>query len=360
MTPGSLRVEIRLAEPKDVSRIAAFLVPLGGRWFEERFPGKTPQDFYHWKYFRNPLGNAIVGVATAGNSIVSAVAATPKRIWLSGKIILAYELGDFLTDGNYRKQGLFSKLIELVCCEAATRGASLTYVRPNDVSFPILAGKLSFSEAQRMDGRRFGIPSHTLSRKTGIPASLIRLSGVDMLLRSRCIPRLKGGGGVTVVSTNRFGEEADHLWARASAGYDFAVVRDSGYLNWRFSDCPTPYKIWCALRNSQIAGFLVASANRATPTAAILDLFTESNDVEAVRELLATGMSSLLSSGIQLVSTWTLQGSAESAAHGLLRRAFPFRTKPYLHLAFRILRSELALPLPSQKWHFTLGDSDGA
>ncbi len=360
MASISVYLEIRLAEPLDLAKIPAFLIPLGGPLFTERFPGKTAQDFYYWKYFQNPVGNAIVGIATAETSIVSVVAATPKRVLLSGKVVLAYELGDFLTEGGYRKQGLFSKLIELVCREAATRGAPLIYVRPNDISFPILADKLSFFEAQRMDARRFVIPSYALSRKTGIPASLFRLAGIDAFFRNRCIPR-SSRGVISVVSVARFGEETDQLWARASAGYDFALVRDSRYLNWRFSDCPTPYKIWLAMRNGQTVGFLVASANRASPEAAILELFSASNDVEAVRALLAEGMGALLRDGIRSVSTWTLQGGAASASHGILRRALPFRRTPHLHLAFRILDPhEIVLPLPSQKWHFTLGDSDGA
>jgi hypothetical protein len=139
------------------------------------------------------------------------------------------------------------------------------------------------------------------------------------------------------------------------------VVRDSSYLNWRFSDCPTPYTIWLALRNGQTAGFLVTSRERATPTAAIVDLFAESNDADTVRALLATGIAALLNEGVQLINSWSLRGSAQSAAHVLLRRALPFRRKPQLHLAFKILRPEkAALPLPSQKWHFTLGDCDGA
>jgi hypothetical protein len=159
----------------------------------------------------------------------------------------------------------------------------------------------------------------------------------------------------------RFGEEIDQLWRRAAAGYDFALVRDSSYLNWRFSDCPTPYKMWLALRNGQTAGLLVTSADRTVPSAAIVDLFTESDDVEAVRVLLATGMGSLLDNGVRLISTWTLQGSsAQSAAHQLLQRALPFRRKKHLHLAFKmLLPQEVALPVSSRKWHFTLGDSDG-
>ncbi len=368
MTRATVIPAVRLAERADLAQIAPFLVPLGGESFGERFPEGTAQDFFRWKYFENPLGDAIVGIATAGGSVVSVVAATPKRIWLSGKTVLGYELGDFLTDENYRKMGLFSQLIELVCREAGARGSELVYVRPNDVSFPILAGKLSFQETQRVDARRFVIPSQTLSRKTGIPASLLRLSGMDWLLKSHCIPR-SPGNGVTVVPMERFGEEIDQLWQRAAAGYDFALVRDSSYLNWRFSDCPTPYKMWLARRKGEAVGFLVTSAERTAPSGAVVDLFTESCDAEAVRALLATGMGSLLKGGIELISTWTLQASGHgsehrselSAAQEVLRCAFPFRRKQYLHLVFRAPDAkEINLPATSQKWHFTLGDSDGA
>jgi GNAT superfamily N-acetyltransferase len=351
--------DLRLAEPSELAQIAAFLLPLGGEFFGERFPDGTVEDFYRWKYFGNLLGNAIVGIATAGNSVVSVVAATPKRVWLLGKTVLAYELGDFLTDGNYRKMGLFSQLIELVCSQAAVRGASLVYVRPNDVSFPILTGKLSFHEVQRIDARKFLIPSHTLSRKTGIPASLLGRSGIDWFLKNLCIPK-SSGSTVTVAAVERF-EQAGEFWERTSTGYNFSLVRDSNYLNWRFCDGPTPYRRWLALRDGKMAGFLITSADRSGRTAAVVDLFTESGDKEAVRALLATGLSSLLASGAQLIRTWVLQGPAQSAAQEGLRRAFPFRRKNHLHLAFRVLRAdEIPLPLPAQKWHFTLGDSDGA
>jgi GNAT superfamily N-acetyltransferase len=366
MTRGASSPELRLAQPADLPQIALFLIPLGGELFAERFPGQTAEDFYRWKYFGNPAGDAIVAIATAGNesSVVSVVAATPKRIWLSGKIVLGYELGDFLTNENYRKKGLFSQLIELVCREAAARGSVMVYVRPNDVSFPILTSKLAFHEPMRIDARRFVIPSYTVSRKTGIPAKLLRLSGMDWLAQSYYIPKAHGSS-VTVLPVERFGKDIDQLWQSASAGYDFALVRDSEYLNWRFAVCPTPYKLWLAHRNSQAVGFVVTSADRATPTAAVVDLFAESGDAEAIRALLAASMGELLKSGAQLISTWTLQsaspGPAQSAAAAVTQRAFPLRRKQPLHLAFRILaQPEITLPQTKQKWHFTLGDSDGA
>jgi GNAT superfamily N-acetyltransferase len=369
---STIRPEVGLAEESDLALIAPFLIPLGGESFSERFPDRTVEDFYRWKYFANPLGHAIVGIAAAGEAVVSVVAATPKRIWISSHAVLGYELGDFLTDENYRKMGLFSQLIDLVCREAAARGAALVYVRPNDISFPILAGKLSFHEAHQIDARRFAIPSYALARKTGIPASLLRVSGIDWLANTRCIPN-SPQGPITVVPVEKFGEETDQLWQRAASGYDFALVRDSTYLNWRFAACPTPYKIWLARRNHQAAGFLVTSADRTAPTGAVVDLFSESTDVEAVQALLATAMPALLNSGVQLISTWTLQASEPDSASGaeiksppspaqrLVQRAFPLRRKQPLHLAFKVLLPQaVTLPQPSPRWVFTLGDSDGA
>jgi len=132
-------------------------------------------------------------------------------------------------------------------------------------------------------------------------------------------------------------------------------------LNWRYADCPTPYKIWLAARNGETVGFLVTSADRASPTAAVVDLFASIGDAEAVRALLARGLEDLLRSGVQLISTWTTQEGTQSAVQKLLRRCLPLRRKQHLHLAFRVLKTEeVTLPSPSQKWHFTLGDSDGA
>jgi hypothetical protein len=351
--------EIRLAQSADLPQIASFLIPLGGEFFAERFPGKTSLDFYRWKYFSNPQGAAIIGIATANDTVVSVVAATPKRIWISGKTILAYELGDFLTDENYRKMGLFSQLIGMLCRETAASGAALVYVRPNDVSFPILVSKLSFHEAQKIDARNFVLPSWALSRKTKIPGTLFRASGMDWWFQKKFAGH-SPTESTQVQKIDRFDESIDHLWQKAAAGYDFALVRDSSYLNWRYADCPTPYKIWLGRRENRAVGFLV-TVDRSALNAAIVDIFTENGDTETARVLLSAAGKNLLDNGMKLITTWTLQGPINSAADQLLREALPRRRKNHLHLAIRELNPQnVTLLQSSQKWHFTLGDSDGA
>lgn len=357
--PVALRAELRLAAPDDLPVIAEFLLGLGGPLFPERYPGKRPEDFYRWKYFQNPLGNAIVAIAVAGDRVVSAVAGVPKRLALGTEVVLVYELGDFLTAADFRRRGFFSRLIEMVCHEAAAKGAAFVYVRPNENSFPILVRHLSFFEARRGDSRRFVTPSYFISRRTGISSSLLRISGMDWVARKALFPSTRRRS-VLVERVARFGSEAETLWERARKGYKCALVRDQQYLNWRFSDCPTPYTVWLARRSDGVAGYLVSFVHVSTTLAHVLDLFAETSDVEAAQALLSTSFEQMRQEGIRSIYTWTLQSSAESSAHRVLCRSCPVKEREYLHIVFRALRPEFERTrLPSEKWHLSAGDFDG-
>jgi len=359
--PASANVthEIRLARAEDEPSITRLLPELDGPSYSERFPGKTCADFIRWKYRSNPAGEAAVAVALDGDRVVSIVAGTPKRVRVSGEVVLAFELGDFITAADHRKRGLFSALIELVCETARQRGAAFVYVRPNDVSFPILASRLGFIEPRKIEMRRYVVPSGVLKRKLGGPGSLVGALGVDSILRSWVLP--KGSAALTIDAVNRFGADMDQLWQHAQQKYTFGLVRDSQYLNWRYVDCPTPYRVWITRRNGVLAGYLVAVTARKQPVATIIDFFTAPDDEEAASTLLRAALDAMLRVGIQVVYTWTLQTGAESAASRLLKRACMFVQKPLLHFAMRPLQGQnLARDLPSSGWQLTLGDFDGA
>jgi GNAT superfamily N-acetyltransferase len=351
---SDLTPELRLANSEDLPAIANFLPELGGPHFAERFPHKTVEDFYRWKYFTNPAGQAIVAAATVGSRVVSVVAAIPKRVSYQGQTKIVYELGDFLTALDFRGKGLFTRLIEMVCQEVSNRGGAFVYVRPNENSFPILAAKSAFQEVRHIDARRFVLPSGVISRKTKLPAGLLRLSGMDFFTRAACVPKSRGTS-VTVERVERFGPEINNLWERAARDHEFALVRDVDYLNWRFSDCPTRYQIWIARRHD-IAGYLVAFTHETGNMASLVDVFSESRDEEAAEALLGNCFRSFLANGVDSLHTWVLQGSSGST-EASLRRAFPFRGKQHLHLAMKPLRE--GLPAHPENWLITMGDFDG-
>ncbi len=334
------------------------LPELDGAGYSERFPGKTCSDFIDWKYSRNPAGDAVVGVALDGERVVSIVAGTPKRVQLGTEVVLAYELGDFITAASHRKRGLFSALINLVCDTARQQGAAFVYVRPNEMSFPILSSRLSFAEPAKIEARRYVVLSGAVQRKLGIPASLVRGVGADWISRKLAIPKVSASVRVDAVS--RFGAEVDQLWTRTQGQYSFALVRDSRYLNWRYVDCPTPYRIWGAHRHEEMLGYLVAFLARTQPIATILDFYTHPADEEGAAALLNVAVNDMLQAGTQAVYSWTLQAGGDSAGCRLLKHTCGLVQKPLLHFAMRPLdRPTTIRELPAAGWALGAGDFDG-
>ena len=328
-------VEVRLATPDDMEGIGRLLPDLAGPQFPDRFPGRTVADFCRWKYYSNPVGHATVGIATEGGQVVSIVAAVPKRVQLGSEIVLAFELGDFITTPEYRKRGLFSSLIRLVCDETSQRGAAFAYVRPNENSFPILNKGLGFPEVEKISESRYVVPSGLIRRKVGISPELSRVLGIDQLARRLLLP--SSATSVVVESVNRFGQEMDELWESARQRYSFSLARDGAYLNWRYIDSPTPYRSWIARQNGEATGYVIACMNRSQTDGLIIDLFCDPDDSETAAALLRAGMETLLDAGAQSISTWIPETVADSAGQRFLTRAFPRKTKPPLHMALRFL-----------------------
>jgi GNAT superfamily N-acetyltransferase len=349
----------RLARPEDLESVSRLLPDLAGPHFGERFPGKTSYEFCRWKYTGNPAGDATVGVALDGDRVVSVVAGTPKRVRVAGEVVLAFELGDFITANTYRNRGLFSKLINLVCDNARQRGAAFAYVRPNDLSFPILVSRLSFIEPKKMYERRYVVPSAAMERKFGIPSVIPRALGTDWILRRMVVRDV--GTSVRVEPVTRFDDGVSRLWTRLQDCYRFSLVRDSHYLNWRYMDCPTPYSVWAAYRDKELLGYLAAFVGSAQPLGMVLDLFTHPEDEDAASALVRVAIEALEQRGVRAIYVWTLQDGPETAAvRSLARACFLIRKQP-LHIAIRFLDDALSIRgLPSSDWQLTVGDFDGS
>lgn len=346
----------RFATRHDLPAIADFLPALGGPLFSERYPGRTLIDFLDWKYFRNPLGDAVVGVATDGGQVVGLVAATPKRLHLDHASNAVYELGDFLTDGRYRGRGIFSSLIEQVCALIADRNAVLAYVRPNENSFPILVRHCGFTEASQIDGRRFVFPSDILARRVAPPAAVLGHIGLD-----RAAMRWVLGpspASIDIRAIDRFGPSHDRLWEEAGQRYRIAIERGSAWLNWRYAESPTPFLLWEARRGDRTAGYLSAFISPSSRTGHIADLFASPEDDEAGAALVGACFRALRAKGVGSIYCWIPRGEDPSAVGRTLARACPLSNGRPLHFAVRVF-DPCFKGFPPSAWHLAMGDFDG-
>jgi hypothetical protein len=234
----------------------------------------------------------------------------------------------------------------------------MAYVRPNENSFPILTKNLGFAEVRQFDSRRFALPSGRLSKSTGLPVGFWRSVGADSIMQ-----RLALGGrrstDVRVEPCANF-SGADSLWESARAGYQFSLVHDQAYFDWRYAACPTPYRIYRASRAGAPSGWVVTFANRGEPLGFIADLFAARGDKETVDALLAACVPDLLQSGCKYVYAWTLKTSGECASHEALGRVCRFYDPERLYIAARGLAPGWsAARLPEDGWYLSMGGFDG-
>lgn len=350
------RLASRLATPEDFPNMEELLVDLGGSSFLDRLNESSVREFCRWKYLQNPAGEAVVGIALDGNKIISLAAGVPKRVQVNCKRRLAFELGDFITDSAYRKRGLFSRLIELICDEAYRRGTTFAYVRPNENSFPILQSRLSFRESAQIAERRYFLPSQALERRIGIPGRLTTALGVDSMFRRFVLP--SSTPRVRVVPAARFGSEVDELARTVEDGSQFCLVRDASYLNWRYAAGPTRYRIWLAYRDNKLAGYIVGLTSDTDSQGVLVELFCGNDDEEVAAALVRSSMQNLLDGGVRSISTWILPTQDQSAPARTLARAFPRKVNPSLHFMVRALQPS-SDTLPTGGWRIAMGDFDG-
>jgi len=99
------------------------------------------------------------------------------------------------------------------------------------------------------------------------------------------------GDSTSVTQIETFGTEVDDLWQRVKKDWDFAVVRNSDYLTWRYLLRPHEhYRAFVKRSDTDIIGLLVMKLYKTgdqTCYAHIMDLIAAADDHNTVADLLA-------------------------------------------------------------------------
>ena len=91
--------------------------------------------------------------------------------------------------------------------------------------------------------------------------------------------------GVTLATVDEFDARANDLWERARDAFDYAVIRDAAYLNWRYCDPRAGvYRVRTAMRGDDLVGFMVSALHHADLQ--LVDLLTLPGDEDALRALI--------------------------------------------------------------------------
>ncbi|MGH3104848.1 MAG: GNAT family N-acetyltransferase [Gaiellaceae bacterium] len=285
----------------------------------EVWGASAPAEEFDWWFERNPAGRRLISLVVDGERIAGASAMSFFRMRLDGREHEVPFALDAAMHPDYRGQGLWS-LLELHNEEESARdGAPAVLGFPNPISRAILVGKLGWRDLARL--RLWARP----------------LAG-------------HGGRGRGVEPFERFGPDAEALYAEARRVWGNHLVRSADFLNWRYADSPRPYRRFAARRDGRLEGYAVLGQKEYAGwnVGVVADLV---GSPRAVRALL--GRCAREARGVRALVA--LVSPAQ-------RRAFLASGFAPTHKSIRFIGKPLQpgvdLPAERRAWHFTLGDMD--
>ncbi|MBN1571837.1 MAG: GNAT family N-acetyltransferase [Deltaproteobacteria bacterium] len=319
------------------------------------------KDFYRWQYIdtRSP-----VVVAREGKAIVAHYPLTTYNFLLGKEVGKTAVIQDLVTKSDCRKRGAF-KLMGDVANEVCEKYKyDLIYAFPNPKSFPGFVKHHGYTHLLTIP--LFVSPvslSEIVRAKLKFPPAAWPFKPIDYLLR---IFTRRKSGRFKVEEHDAVPEGIDRLWESSKDKYGSALVRDSGYVRWRFRGRPgSVYRIFTATDGDEIVAYAVLGSGLffGLPTAVIMDFFAaEGKDgLRAFKYLIREIKGAAHERGDGLILTAT---RAESGINRVLYRAgfirVPDPVNPRkLKLVVRPISGRAKkYVLSKREWFLTLADWD--
>jgi len=266
--------------------------------------------YWTWLYRENPAVEAIIQVAEDNGKIITHHAIVP--VWLN--IGTEQAMGswgvDAMTHPQYRRQGIWEKVIKEIWVRAADNGIDITPGFPNRYSLPGLTEKLQWFKITSMTLAFKPVDwEKTLAVKVGNrfllkAGSLVAAvaSGVQNINNRR----LSGTEDISVHTITSFDDRFAALWDNVSRQYLIMTARTPAYLNWRFSRPDAEYTMMAAEKNNELQGYVVLRDRdvNGAPVSYIVDMVAESPETmrylisESVKTCKRNGSAALLFSYI--------------------------------------------------------------
>ena len=226
----------------------------------------TPLEHWRWKYLDRLSMKKTVVVALSDDKIVGCLHDGCHKIKAGDTIVLGDQGTDLAVHPDFRRMGIYNKMDE--------------YFDDLNLSFSVSGNPIVYKKAMRSGDRRFPYhisfmtlikdidmhfdnveSKHSFLKKYGFKS----LKGFYKLYRltKQRIPSKNLKLGINIHSITRFNEEINEFWEDIYNYYDFILVRDQDYLNWRYADTRGgKYHIKIAKIKNKIVGYIVLRINR--------------------------------------------------------------------------------------------------
>jgi len=296
---------VRLLDPGDLPEVAELLKAA----FEQPWPNfpiaVSPLEHLTWKTSSPTQIPEALSVMEIDGRIVSYAGSMTRDVWMRGRQLQGWSGADRAIHPDFQERGLVGIHREWVSnrwepgqepmsvAEGSTHPRLLrSQVRrgervlvANKVDMLILPLTIDAAGSER-DGR--------LGWKSTLRRVRVRVAMFAARLRRR--PRSTSTRPLSLETADSFDERADRLWERTRDAFEFSVVRDSTYLNWRYGDPRAGiYRVRIAVDGDELAGFVITTTINSQTR--IVDLLATPGDDEALRALIKDALDHAQSEG---------------------------------------------------------------
>lgn len=309
---------------------------------------------FGWQYRLNPHvrgGEAPIWVAREGTAVVGQLATIPMRLCVKDRDIDAAWGAEAMVAPERQGQGLGDLLVR-------------TWDINSDAVLGLELTEASHGLFERLRWPVIEIPGFVkpLSRRAlripRWPLPVNRLVSALTLPLVRVVARTRPLAAETRV-VRRFDDSVTALWERIRSKFDLAVRRDARHLNWRFVASPhVRYSIAMLRRADETAGYVVyrhahEPLGRVT---LVVDLLADPDDEAGLKTLLAWVDREARAADSDKIRAYLLHNGFRRA----VRRVGYFQVGSPLAMFVKINAMDVGSDFyrHTDRWHFTLGDSD--
>jgi hypothetical protein len=310
---------------------------------------------WDWQYRLNPHSPAdgpLIWLAREGPSIIGQYATMPVALSLGGREVDGSWGMDVMVAPERQRQGLGELLFGTWDRHVgAAMGLGLS------ASSHRLFQKLRWPEVGPVPYLVKPLTRRAF-RRAQWPMLFNRLVSAVTLPYVRFVARTRPLSG-EVRLIRRFGSDFDALWQRSAPDLDFAVRRDSRYLQWKYISPPhVRYTIAALVRDDVAQGYIVyrhAREPRGRVTL-IVDFLVHPNDEAGLETLLRWVDREARAADSDKVRCFCMHAGFRK----VLKREGYAQTASTLQFVARINREPVSSDFytATDRWHVTLGDSD--
>jgi hypothetical protein len=302
---GADEVYTRQYQEGDDEEIVALLKTSFHYW-EKR---QQAVDYWRWRYLQSP-NKTHIAISTVEDRIAGVGHCIQLKVKLGEKVVTASYDDDYATYPQYRKIGVYKAVTNLADSIKNDIGADFCYwitTNPIVLTKAMIHQQVTFSTpfsdlVRIRDVDRFleKVPienPQTLKTEFSNTPATIHIDDAERKIKLRDL--------------DLFDEDFDRFYEKIVDGYDYIMMRNHQYMNWRFIQNPeTTYKIKAAELDGEIVGYAVLEVEDydGYSIGSIFDLFTFQDRYDLVKSIFKELVAYFDSTGVECISVTTMCG----------------------------------------------------